>query len=229
MLLAIDTATALTGLALYGPQGPLAESIWESGRNHTAQLLPQIDTLLRYIGASPGDITVLAVSLGPGSWSGLRVGLSLAKGMALAGDLPLIGISTLEALAYQYVPTPLLVYPLIRLGRERYATAPFAAHERFERLAPDRNLTLSELCAEVDKPAFFCGDLDLATVAGLQRGLGERAVLPSPAARLRRPAFLAELAWQRHIAQRYDDLATLEPIYLGEPVRPQVGSTRGEQ
>ncbi len=116
MLLAIDTATALTGLALYGPQGPLAESIWESGRNHTAQLLPQIDTLLRYIGASPGDITVLAVSLGPGSWSGLRVGLSLAKGMALAGDLPLIGISTLEALAYQYVPTPLLVYPLIRLA-----------------------------------------------------------------------------------------------------------------
>lgn len=222
MLLAIDTATALTGLALYGPNGPLAESVWESGRNHTAQLLPQIDTLLRYVGATPADLTVLAVSLGPGSWSGLRVGLSLAKGMALAGDLPLIGIATLEALAYQYLPSLLPVYPLIRLGRERYATAPFAARDRLERLGPDRNLTLSELCAMVNEGAFFCGDLDSATLAGLQRGLGERAVFPIPAARLRRPSFLAELAWQRHLERHYDDLATLEPIYLGEPVRAPV-------
>lgn len=225
MLLAIDTATTLTGLALYGPQGPLAESVWESGRNHTAQLLPQIDVLLRYAGAAPADITVLAVGLGPGSWSGLRVGLSLVKGMALAADLPLIGIPTLDALAYQYMPTTLPVYPLIRLGRERYATASFAARDRLERLAPDRNLTLSELCAEVSGPALFCGDLDAATIAGLRRGLGDRAVLPLPAACLRRPAFLAELAWQRHLEQRYDDLTTLEPIYLGEPVRaPATGA-----
>ncbi|MCS6889359.1 MAG: tRNA (adenosine(37)-N6)-threonylcarbamoyltransferase complex dimerization subunit type 1 TsaB [Chloroflexus sp.] len=225
MLLAIDTATALTGLALYGPHGPLAESVWESGRNHTAQLLPQIDTLLRYAGATPADVTVIAVGLGPGSWSGLRVGLSLAKGMALAGDLPLIGMSTLEALAYQYLPTTLPVYPLIRLGRERYATAPFMARDRLERLAPDRNLTLGELCAVVSGRAFFCGDLDAATIAGLQRGLGDRAVFPLPAARLRRPSFLAELAWQRHLEQRYDDVATLEPIYLGEPVRaPMTGA-----
>ncbi|WP_298815968.1 tRNA (adenosine(37)-N6)-threonylcarbamoyltransferase complex dimerization subunit type 1 TsaB [Chloroflexus sp.] len=222
MLLAIDTATAFTGLALYSPRGPLAECVWESGRNHTAQLLPQIDTLLRYVGATPADLTALAVSLGPGSWSGLRVGLSLAKGMALAGDLPLIGIPTLDALAYQYLPTALPVYPLIRLGRERYATAPFILRQRLERLAPDRNLTLGELCAEISGRALFCGDLDPATMAALQRGLGERAVFPLPAARLRRPAFLAELAWQRHLEQRYDDLATLEPIYLGEPVRAPV-------
>lgn len=222
MLLAIDTATALTGLALYGPHGLLAESVWESGRNHTAQLLPQIDTLLRYAGATPADVTVIAVGLGPGSWSGLRVGLSLAKGMALAGDLPVIGMSTLEALAYQYLPTTLPVYPLIRLGRERYATAPFMARDRLERLAPDRNVTLGELCAVVSGRAFFCGDLDAATIAGLQRGLGDRAVFPLPAARLRRPSFLAELAWQRHLEQRYDDVATLEPIYLGEPVRAPV-------
>lgn len=219
MLLAIDTATALTGLALYDAHGPLAESVWGSGRNHTAQLLPQIDALLRYIGATPADVTVLAVGLGPGSWSGLRVGLSLAKGMALAGDLPLIGIATLEALAYQYAPTPLPVYPLIRLGRDRYATAPFVAQDCLERLAPDRNLTLAELCADVSGRALFCGDLDAATIAALQRGLGERAVLPAPAARVRRPAYLAELAWQRHLARDYDDLATLEPRYLGEPVR----------
>ncbi|MFN3374735.1 MAG: tRNA (adenosine(37)-N6)-threonylcarbamoyltransferase complex dimerization subunit type 1 TsaB, partial [Chloroflexus sp.] len=74
-------------------------------------------------------------------------------------------------------------------------------------------------------PALFCGDLDAATIAGLRRGLGDRAVLPLPAARLRRPAFLAELAWQRHLEQRYDDLTTLEPIYLGEPVRaPDAGA-----
>ncbi len=226
MLLAIDTATSLTGLALYGPHGPLAESVWESGRNHTAHLLPQIDALLRYARATPADVTAIAVGLGPGSWSGLRVGLSMAKGMALAGNLPLIGIATLDALAYQYLPTTLPVYPLIRLGRERYATAPFAARDRLERLGPDRNLTLAELCAEVQGRALFCGDLDAATIAGLQRGLGDRAVIPAPAARLRRPAFLAELAWQRHLERQADDLATLEPIYLGEPVRAPAAGQR---
>lgn len=219
MLLAIDTATTVTGLALHDASGTRAEAAWESGRNHTAQLLPQLDMLLRHVGAGRGDLKALAVALGPGSWSGLRVGLSTAKGMALAAGLPLLGVGTLDALALQHARPGTPLYPLIRLGRDRYATARFG--DGAERAEPDRNVTLAEICAEVSQRVLFCGDLDEPTREALRRGLGERALMPSPAANLRRPAFLAELAWRRLAAGERDDLVTLEPIYLGEAVKPK--------
>lgn len=223
MLLAIDTSTALTGLALYDAQGPRAECAWESGRNHTAQLLPQLNALLRQIGADHGDLVAVAVALGPGSWSGLRVGVSLAKGLALAGNLALLGISTLDALAYQHARPGMPVYPLIRLGRARLATAEFRPDgQTLGRQGPDRNVTLDQLCAEVEGKALFCGDLDGDLVARLHQAFGDQALLPAPAAALRRPAYLAELAWRRLAAGERDDLVTLEPIYLGEPVKPQL-------
>jgi tRNA threonylcarbamoyladenosine biosynthesis protein TsaB len=220
MLLAIDTSTMETGLALYDAGGARAEAVWRSGRNHTAQLLPQLDLLLRHAGVERADLRAVAVALGPGSWSGVRVGMSVAKGLALAGGLALLGVGTLDALAYQHGRPRLPVYPLVRLGRERFATARFDG-EGGARQEPDRNITLAELCAEVEGRAVFCGDLDAAVQAELRRGLGQRAIFPGPAAGLRRPAFLAELAWRRHAAGERDDLVALEPIYLGEPVKPK--------
>lgn len=220
MLLAIDTATSLTGLALYDGRGTRAECVWESRRQHTAQVLPQLDRLLTNTGVDRRDLQAVAVARGPGSWSGLRVGMCLAKGMALAGNLSILGIDTLEALAYQHARIGLPIYPLIRLGRERFATAAFVLENELERREPDRNVTLAELCAAVQGPALFCGDLDEAAMSQIRRALGSQALFPSPAANLRRPAFLAELAWQRLLAGQRDDLASLEPIYLGEPVKP---------
>jgi tRNA threonylcarbamoyladenosine biosynthesis protein TsaB len=225
MLLAIDTSTTLTGLALYTGDATLAECSWESGRQHTAQLLTQIDLLLQHSGRSRTDLRAVAVALGPGSWSGLRVGLSLAKGLALAGNLSLVGIGTLEALAYQYHPLAAPIYPLIRLGRGRFATAEFHCRSGCERRSPDRNTTLSELCAGLQEPAFFCGDLDAKTRAQLQRETASQALFPAPAAALRRPAFLAELGWQRLQHDEPADIATLEPIYLSDPVAAKPGSS----
>jgi tRNA threonylcarbamoyladenosine biosynthesis protein TsaB len=219
MLLAIDTSTAHTGLACYDARGPAAECVWLSGRDHTSQILPQLTLLLRHIGRAREEIAAVAVALGPGSWSGLRVGLSTAKGLALAAGLPVIGVGTLDALAYQHARPGAAVYPLIRLGRERYATAPYGAGDAERGRGQPQNTTLAELCAEVRGPAIFCGDIDGEVQETLRRQLGERARFPTPAANLRRPAFLAELAWRRLQAGDVDDTATLEPIYLGQPVK----------
>ncbi|MFV9505307.1 MAG: tRNA (adenosine(37)-N6)-threonylcarbamoyltransferase complex dimerization subunit type 1 TsaB [Oscillochloridaceae bacterium umkhey_bin13] len=220
MLVAIDTSTTLTGLALYNQHGPQAECSWDSGRNHTAQLLPQLDLLLRHAGVARSDLQAVAVALGPGSWSGLRVGLSLAKGLALAGGLTLLGIGTLDTLAYQHARPGLPTYPIIRLGRDRFATAIFRPGPHGPvRTQPDQNLSLAELAASMVGPALICGDLDPTVTATLHDALGGLVHLPGPAAALRRPSFLAELAWQRLMAGDYDDLTTLEPIYLGEPVK----------
>lgn len=219
MLLAIDTSTAHTGLACYDARGPLGESVWHSGRDHTAQMLPQLTLLLRHIGRAREEIVAVAVALGPGSWSGLRVGLSTAKGFALARELPLIGVGTLDILAYQHARAGLAVYPLVRLGRERYATAAYGVGDAERHTVQPRNTTLAELCAEISGPALFCGDIDGEVQAVIGERLAQRARFPSPAANLRRPAYLAELAWQRLQAGSSDDAATLEPIYLGQPVK----------
>ncbi len=219
MLLAIDTATVLTGLACYDQHGLQAECIWQSERNHTRQLLPQIQMLLQHLSRQPADLQVVAVALGPGSWSSLRVGMSMAKGMALAGNLQILGVNTLDALAYQHRYATTLICPLIRLGRHRFATVIVRPLEDGQRIGAYHNLTLTELCAMIQEPVLFCGDIDAQVQAELQQYLGTNALFPSAAANMRRPGYLAELAWQRFVAGEHDNLAQLEPIYLGEPVR----------
>jgi tRNA threonylcarbamoyladenosine biosynthesis protein TsaB len=219
MLLAIDTSTVQTGLACYDQQGLLAECTWQSGRDHSAQLLPQLTLLLRHLGRAREEIRAIAVALGPGSWSGLRVGMSTAKGFALSRGVPIIGIGTLEALLYQYERPGATTVPLIRLGRERFATGTAHKHGARHAAIEPRNVTLAEISAETTGRALFCGDVDADVRAALRERLGSRALFPSPAAIARRPGYLAELAWQRLQADDVDDLATLEPIYLGEPVR----------
>ncbi len=219
MLLAIDTSTTLTGLAWYDQNGLQSEHVWQSGRNHTVQLLPQLDLMLGQLGRQPDDIRVVAVALGPGSWSGLRVGLSIAKGLALAGNIPLIGMNTLDILAYQQHAADTPVFPLIRLGRMRFATAHYQYHGQWQRQTDYQNVSLDELVSLINEPVLFCGDTGLDVQALLRESLGEQARFCGNAANLRRPGYLAEMAWQRFLVGDVDQAAYLEPLYLGEPVK----------
>jgi tRNA threonylcarbamoyladenosine biosynthesis protein TsaB len=162
------------------------------------------------------------VALGPGSWSGLRVGMSTAKGFALARGVPLIGVGTLDALAYQHERAGVATIPLIRLGRERFASGILPRHSEKRPSIEPRNVTLAEIAAEITGRALFCGDTDPDVQAALRELLGARASFPTPAASPRRPGYLAELAWQRLQAGDTDNVATLEPIYLGQPVRAKI-------
>jgi len=219
MLLAIDTSTNQTGLACYSEGGLLGECIWQSGRDHSAQLLPQLSLLLRHLGRSHDEISAVGVALGPGSWSGLRVGMSTAKGFALARGVPVIGVGTLDALAYQHHHAGMTTVPLIRLGRDRFASGTLPRHGDTRGSIEPRNVTLAEVAAETTGRALFCGDTDPDVQAALRELLDARAIFPTPAASTRRPGYLAELAWQRLQAGDTNNVATLEPIYLGQPVR----------
>lgn len=222
MLVAIDTSNRLVGLACYDASGLLAEVSWMSGNNQTTQLLPQLDLLLAHIRKKRSDIQAVAVALGPGSWSGLRVGMSVAKGMAMAANLPLIGVGTLDMLAYQHQRPSMPVYPLIHLGRDRFATAEFQYKGEWKRLSEPRNTTLTEIASMISERTLFCGDLSEAVQAQLVQGLGDQARFPTPADNLRRAGYLAELGWKRFQAGQFDDIATLEPIYLGQPIKPSI-------
>ena len=127
MLLALDTSTKQAGVALYSDQrGLVAEYNWHSANRHTEELLPAVAQMLAQAGLKPTDLTAIGMALGPGSFTGLRVGLAAAKGLALAHGLPLLGIPTLDAAAYPHQAQPAPVVAVLQAGRGRIYWAPYA-------------------------------------------------------------------------------------------------------
>ncbi len=215
MLLAIDTATQVASLALHDGGCLRAELTWEIADRHTVELMPRIVWMLEQVGARPRDLTALAASIGPGSFTGLRVGLAIAKGLALANGVPIVGIPTLDVVARaQAIRTGPLV-AVLQAGRGRLAAMRYR-RVRGEWRAQGEVIvtTLDRIGQDWDKPTTLCGELGAAERAAIQARLGERVILVDPARSLRRAGFLAELAWRRLDAGDVDDLDTLRPIYI---------------
>jgi len=219
MLLAVDTSTTQVGIAIHDGSQIIAEYAWRSGQRHTVELAPAISDLLTRCGLAMEHIQALGVALGPGSFTSLRVGLSLMKGLALSRALPLIGIPTLDILAAAQPASRLPLLAAIQAGRGRLAAGWYKrSRYGWQAKGSPRVLTIEGLLEEVKRPAIVCGEL---TAAERQK-LRARADLhlASPAQSVRRPAVLAELAWKRWQAGDVDDKATLAPIYLhvAEPI-----------
>ena len=214
MLLAIDTSTKMVGVALYDGAQVLGETLWNSADYHTAALAPAVGELFDRARLGVKQLQAIAIALGPGSFTGLRVGLAFAKGIALAGHLPMIGIPTLDCLA---AAQPLREYSLIavlRAGRRRFAVGHYRA-EKGVWLSPRpvEVLTFEALIEQLVPPVLLCGELSGEERRALAHK-GKNLFLASAALSLRRPSFLAELAWQRWQAGQVDDPATLSPLYL---------------
>jgi tRNA threonylcarbamoyladenosine biosynthesis protein TsaB len=224
MLLALDTSTKLAGIALYdGARGLIAEYNWHSANRHTVELMPQVAAMMAQANAKPADLRAVAVALGPGSFTGLRVALAAAKGLALANDLTLLGVPTLDAVAYPHQSQPAPVVALVQAGRGRVCWAIYAhGPGGWANQGPFRVSTVAEMAATIVRPVVFAGELlpaDQETLTGL---LGRtRAHFLPPALTLRRAGYLAELAWKRFANGEADDPATLNPIYLHEPDKPK--------
>jgi tRNA threonylcarbamoyladenosine biosynthesis protein TsaB len=213
MLLALDTSTAQMGLAIYDGSQIISEYAWRSRLRHTVELAPAIFESLKRCDLTMDDIQALGVALGPGSFTSLRVGLSLAKGLALSRHVPLIGIPTLDILAAAQPSSRLPLMAVIQAGRSRFAVGWYKSSKNgWQAKAPARVMTIEGLADEVKSPVIVCGELAAAD----RQKLAEKADvhLVSPAGSVRRPAVLAELAWGRWQAGQVDDQATLAPIYL---------------
>ena len=101
MYLAIDSTTALAGVATISSDGTVeADVTWRAGRNHTAELYPAIEEVLRRGKATREDLLGIIVAVGPGSFTGIRIGMATAKGLAIGLRVPLVGVGTLEAATY---------------------------------------------------------------------------------------------------------------------------------
>lgn len=214
MLLALDTSTQYVGIALYEGAQVIGEVVWRTQNHHTVEVAPALQDLLNRCGVCPADLKAIGVALGPGSFTSLRIGLAIAKGLALASKIPLIGIPTFDILtaAQPVQDRPLVV--VLQAGRGRLAVGWYQAKgSRWESQSDPLVMSAEELAESIQSPTLVCGELSAAERVTLARKR-RLVVLASPAASLRRPSYLAELAWKRWRSNQVDDPISLAPIYL---------------
>lgn len=221
MLLALDTATHNISIALYDERQVWAEHTWFSDRNHTVELMPAIANVLAGLGLAPKALRGVAVAIGPGSFTGMRVALSVAKGLGLALGIPIVGVPTLDVLAEPFAGGRMPVCAVVAAGRGRFCVGLYARQRgKWGRRGAFRLASPEQLAEGISEETIFCGELNAEAQDAISAALGERALFASPAYSVRRAAILAELAWERIRAGQGDELATLAPIYLHQVQEP---------
>ena len=209
LLLALDTSTSTASVALFDGQQVLSETTWRAGREHSTRLLVEVEIALERVGRAPEQLSGLVVARGPGSFTGVRVALSVAKGIAGGFGLPAWGVSSLDVLAFAVGPTSLPVRAVLEAGRGRFATALYRAGRP---VGTPRLATTDELIALVTEETVVVGELSGEARAQLEEV--HRVRLATRAAGARRAGFLAEIGWQMARRGEPGDPRLLDAIYI---------------
>ncbi len=213
MLLAVDTATKSIGLALHDGSELLAEHFWVTRGFHTVELAPEIALMLRRADRSVADLTAVAIAKGPGSYTGLRIGMALAKGLALAHNLRLLGISTLDIIARSQPLDGSHLFTVIQAGRKRISGVWYKlSASGWEVQGEPENLVWQDLISQIEHETIICGEVGEMGRSALEDI--DLVKFTLPALSVRRPGILAELGWERLRLGDTDDPATLTPTYL---------------
>jgi tRNA threonylcarbamoyl adenosine modification protein YeaZ len=218
MQIAIDTSTDFASVALIKGIDILAELTWRCGQNHTVELYPRLAFLMAKADLDIKSTECIFIAKGPGSFNGLRVGVSAAKGLAFSLKVPIIGIGTLEYTAYQHSVVGWPVCAVQSAGREEIAAAIYEKKKRgWYQIKAEHITTVAALAPEIKQQTIFCGEISPMIASQLRKVLKTKAIVLAQAARLRRAGYLAELGQQRLKTGDFDDPATLQPIYLRHP------------
>ena len=214
MLLAVDSSTRYAGVALCEEGRMLSCRSWYSTVNHTSELMPAVAQILEQHGLAAADLEGIAVALGPGGFSALRVGMSTVKGLAVATGKPVVGLGTLDLEAYPYLESGLPVCALLDSGRSEVASALFGPDGL--RTREDVVGDAEELIDSINEPTLFSGEAVSNWRGLIRERLGRLAVVARSAPGQRVWA-LCQLGWMRLTEGEVSDLATLQPTYLRMP------------
>lgn len=217
LILAFETSAKAGSVALMNDTALLGESYQNTGLTHSQTLMSMAQTMIESCGYTPGDITAVAVAAGPGSFTGVRIGVAAAKGFAWGVELPCYGVSTLEAMAHQLGAWQGYVLPVMDARRNQVYTATFRAdHGKLERVCEDRAISLEDLEKEIkilSDPIFLVGDGSILCYNTLKEAVPQ-LVLPSEHRMHQRAAGVALVAKEQILAGVPGDAAALEPNYL---------------
>jgi tRNA threonylcarbamoyladenosine biosynthesis protein TsaB len=222
-VLGIDTATWRASVGLANGTTIVLERWQQTTGNHAVSLLPLIDEVLRGAGLTLHDLDAIAVSAGPGSFTGLRVGLSVAKGLARAAAIPLVTVPTLEALALSVADRSGVICPLLDARKgELYAAAFEAAPGVWRRLMDDALLRPEVLIETLPTPCTILGDAVTRYASLFRERLGNRVTLLPSESYGPHGAVVAVLGRQRLEDFGVADLTAAEPLYI----RPSEAETK---
>lgn len=219
LILAIDTATAATSIALTRgtrKKGEvIASLLLSSNITHSRRLLSSIDWLMTEVDVDWRDIDAIGLSLGPGSFTGLRIGMATAKGLAMAADVGLIGVSTLDSLAAKCV-TDLLVCSVLDARKKEVYAGFYRKGESgaLQRISEIAALSPLDLVSQINEPVMMIGDGAVVYRALFTEALGGKLMLaPSP---LNEPsaASLGMLSGERFLDNDFLDVGAAVPLYV---------------
>ena len=219
--LGIDSDTWTASVGVIDDQGVLAERSLAASDSQAGSLLPIVDETLTAAGLSLGELDVVAVAIGPGSFTGLRIGLSVAKGLAIGTGTPVVGVPTLEALAWVAGPRSGRIYPVMDARKgELYAAAYYRSGDDLECVEPGIAIDPVQWAARLTPPCTLIGDgVDAYAPVWRERMSAGVELVPCSVVPPRGAA-VAHRGATRMRARGADDVERLEPIYLRSP-QPQ--------
>ena len=219
LILGIDTATQIASVGITRGEEIIAEASNRATSNHTETLLPLIADVLARANVSLRDVAGVGVSIGPGSFTGLRIALGTVKGLAYATGQRVVGVPTLEALASAVSEWEGLVCPILDARKREVYAALFHRNRSGDLTAilPARVSTLNAVLTQISAPCLFLGDGVETYGAAIREYCGMRAQLLPFSTHHPRGAVVAKLAWARLSRGESDDVATLVPLYIRPP------------
>ena len=217
LLLAFETSAKAGSVALMDGDRLLGEFYTNTGLTHSQTLLPMAEALLKNCGHTPGDVEAVAVAAGPGSFTGVRIGVAAAKGFAWGKELPCYGVSTLEAMALQAGLENGIICCAMDARRQQVYNALFRMEKgELTRLTEDRAISLEELTAELqtyNEPIFLVGDGAVLCYEACQAAVPQ-LILPPEHRMHQRAAGVALAALRAAARGAAADGAALQPNYL---------------
>ena len=211
-ILAIDTATQVSSVAVADEGRLLAELTMQGKLTHSETLLPHIEQVLKMAAVAKEDLTGIAISNGPGSFTGLRIGLAAAKAMSYVLNIPLVGVSTLQALAYQLpVPGVRLMCLLDAQKGNAYVESYRWENSSLQVVEPVKVAKISEIvvnCAQIGEQVILLGD------AVQKKELPANVSTAMPHIVMPRAACVAMLGQEKLLAGETDNVMDLEPVYI---------------
>ena len=220
MILAINTSTLQFALALLAEDGTLlTEYLMPGGKGHFGSLMPALDFMLNSSKSNIRDVKCISVATGPGSFTGLRVGLSLAKGLCHALCVPVVGISSLEAMASQIPYADLPVAPVLSSRRGEAFTAQFIWNDNGEliRSGDDTSLKFEDFPTLFQEPTLFVGNDYANQASTINRPLGPLAHFAPARFWNLKASSIGSLALKKFLLGDLDDPYLLNPVYLRPP------------
>ncbi len=219
-ILGVDTSTPIGSVALIDSDQLIAEHTLNVVQAHSSRLMPAIDNVLKWGNITVDDLDGCAVGIGPGSFTGVRIGVATIKSICYAVDKPIVGVSTLEAIAYNLRCSPGVICPLLDARRSEIYGAIFEGGTKWQRLNEDICLPIDAFLACIkeknssDRAIHFVGDGLIRYGNAVRETLGKQVHFADPIFNVPRGATIASLGAQRLQEDDTDSYWTLVPNYV---------------